>query len=118
MALILAVPRRIAEGDALARSGDWRRAGRRPVCLVTSMVRRGLLAWAVLAVRWRGGPAALACRSIITTCFVHPQTEAELEATYWDSLEQMLARVDIVSSIARIPRPPSIYAYCRVTGWR
>ena len=25
------------------------------------------------------------------------QTEAELEATYWESLEQMLARVDIVS---------------------
>ena len=28
---------------------------------------------------------------------VHQQTEAELEATYWESLEQMLARVDIVS---------------------
>ena len=28
---------------------------------------------------------------------VHPETEAELEATYWESLEQMLARVDIVS---------------------
>ena len=28
---------------------------------------------------------------------VHPETEAELEATYWESLDQMLGRVDIVS---------------------
>ena len=28
---------------------------------------------------------------------VHPETEAELEATYWESLDQILARVDIVS---------------------
>ena len=28
---------------------------------------------------------------------VHPETEAELEATYWESLDQMLSRVDIVS---------------------
>src|SRR3569623_3769120 len=28
---------------------------------------------------------------------VHPDIESELEATYWESLDQMLARMDIVS---------------------
>ena len=28
---------------------------------------------------------------------VHPEIEAELEATYWESLDQMLARMDILS---------------------
>ena len=28
---------------------------------------------------------------------VHPSTEADLEATYWETVEQMLPRVDIIS---------------------
>ena len=36
---------------------------------------------------------------------VHSETEAELEATYWDSLDQMLGRVDIVS--VNCPHTPS-----------
>ncbi len=40
---------------------------------------------------------------------VSPQTEEELNATYWDSLDQMLARVDIVSvNCPSTPPPPSI----------
>jgi lactate dehydrogenase-like 2-hydroxyacid dehydrogenase len=38
---------------------------------------------------------------------VNPATEAELEATYWDSLDQMLARVDIVS--VNCPSTPATY---------
>jgi glyoxylate reductase len=38
---------------------------------------------------------------------VHPDTEAELEATYWESLDQMLAHMDIVS--VNCPRTPATY---------
>jgi glyoxylate reductase len=38
---------------------------------------------------------------------VHAQIERELEATYWDSLDQMLARMDIVS--VNCPHTPATY---------
>src|SRR3546814_17925537 len=38
---------------------------------------------------------------------VNPATEEELEATYWDSLDQMLARVDLVS--VNCPSKPATY---------
>ncbi|MCP5076080.1 MAG: D-glycerate dehydrogenase, partial [Rhodobacteraceae bacterium] len=38
---------------------------------------------------------------------VHPDTEHELAATYWESLDQMLARVDVVS--VNCPHTPSTY---------
>ncbi|HEY0570282.1 MAG TPA: NAD(P)-dependent oxidoreductase, partial [Enterovirga sp.] len=38
---------------------------------------------------------------------VAPAVEAELEATYWDSLDQMLARMDIVS--VNCPHTPATY---------
>ena len=37
---------------------------------------------------------------------LHPDIEAELGATWWESLDQMLARIDILSSTCRTrPRP-------------
>jgi glyoxylate reductase len=38
---------------------------------------------------------------------VHPDIERELEATYWESLDQMLARMDIVS--INCPHTPATY---------
>jgi glyoxylate reductase len=38
---------------------------------------------------------------------VHPELEAELEATYWDSLDQMIARVDIIS--VNCPHTPATF---------
>ena len=38
---------------------------------------------------------------------VHPDTEEELEATYWESLDQMLARMDIIS--VNCPHTPATY---------
>ena len=38
---------------------------------------------------------------------VHPDIEAELEATYWESLDQMLARMDIIS--VNCPHTPATY---------
>ncbi len=99
MALILAVPRRIAEGDALARSGRWR--GWAPTGMLGHRIngkRLGIIGMGrigeAVARRARGFGLSIHYHNRKP---VHPQTEAELEATYWDSLEQMLARVDIVS---------------------
>ena len=99
LALMLAVPRRIAEGDKRARSGAW--TGWSPTGMLghringkrLGIVGMGRIGCAV-ARRARGFGLSIHYHNRKP---VHPQTEAELEATYWDSLEQMLARVDIVS---------------------
>ena len=99
MALMLAVPRRIAEGDKVARSGEW--TGWSPTGMlghringkrlgIIGMVRIGT----AVARRARGFGLSIHYHNRKP---VHPETEAELEATYWDSLDQMLGRVDIVS---------------------
>jgi len=38
---------------------------------------------------------------------VHPDIEAELEATYWESLDQMLTRMDVIS--VNCPHTPATY---------
>ena len=99
MALMLAVPRRIAEGDKVARSGGW--TGWAPTSMLghringkrLGIVGMGRIGTAV-ARRARGFGLSIHYHNRKP---VHPETEAELEATYWDSLEQMLGRVDIVS---------------------
>ena len=54
------------------------------------------------------GARASACRSTITTGNrVHEELETELEATYWESLDQMLARMDIIS--VNCPHTPATY---------
>ena len=99
MALILAVPRRIAEGDALARSGKWK--GWSPTGMLGHRIngkRLGIVGMGrigeAVARRARGFGLSIHYHNHKP---VHPETEAELEATYWESLDQMLARVDIVS---------------------
>jgi len=99
MALMLAVPRRIAEGDRLTRSGEWtgwaptRMLGHRINGKRLGIIGMGRIGCAV-ARRARGFGLSIHYHNRKP---VHPETEAELEATYWDSLEQMLSRVDIVS---------------------
>ena len=99
MALMLAVPRRIAEGDKVTRSGDW--TGWAPTGMLghringkrLGIVGMGRIGTAV-ARRARGFGLSIHYHNRKP---VHPETEAELEATYWESLDQMLGRVDIVS---------------------
>ena len=99
MALMLAVPRRVAEGDKVARSGDW--TGWAPTGMLghringkrLGIVGMGRIGTAV-ARRARGFGLSIHYHNRKP---VHPETEAELEATYWESLDQMLGRVDIVS---------------------
>jgi len=99
MSLILAVPRRIAEGDVRARSGQWkgwsptRMLGRRINGKRLGIVGMGDIGEAV-ARRARGFGMSIHYHNRKP---VHPELEAELEATYWESLDQMLPRMDIVS---------------------
>ena len=99
LALMLAVPRRIAEGDKRVRSGDW--TGWSPTGMLGHRIngkRLGIIGMGrigcAVARRARGFGLSIHYHNRKA---VHPETEAELEATYWDSLDQMLSRVDIVS---------------------
>ncbi|MGC6517344.1 MAG: 2-hydroxyacid dehydrogenase [Candidatus Puniceispirillaceae bacterium] len=99
MSLILSVPRRIAEGDVRARSGQWTgwsptgMLGRRINGKRLGIVGMGNIGEAV-ARRARGFGMSIHYHNRKP---VHPKLESELEATFWESLDQMLPRMDIVS---------------------
>ena len=109
MALILAVPRRLAEGADVLTGG--RMAGWSPTWMLGHRIwgkRLGIIGMGRIgqAVARRARPSV--CRSIITTAAACAATiEEELEATYWESLDQMLARMDIVS--VNCPHTPATY---------
>ena len=109
MALMLAVPRRIAEGDKLARSASWQ--GWSPTGMLGHRIngkRLGIIGMGrigeAIARRARGFGLSIHYHNRKA---VHPETEAELEATYWESLDQMLSRVDIVS--VNCPHTPATH---------
>src|SRR5439155_19091395 len=98
MALILAVPRRLTEGERLMRSATW--AGWSPTSMLGKRIwgkRLGIIGMgrigSAVARRARGFGLAVHYHNRRR---VHPSVEAELEATYWESLDQMLARMDII----------------------
>jgi glyoxylate reductase len=109
MALILAVSRRLVEGERLARSGDW--TGWTPTSMLGHRIngkRLGILGMgrigSAVATRAKGFGLAIHYHNRRP---VHETLENELEATYWESLDQMLARVDIVS--VNCPHTPATY---------
>jgi glyoxylate reductase len=109
MALILAVPRRLAEGERLVRSGKW--TGWGPTSMLGHRIwgkRLGIIGMGrigtAVARRARGFGLAIHYHNRRRA---HPELEAELEATYWESLDQMLARMDIVS--INCPHTPATY---------
>jgi glyoxylate reductase len=109
MGLILAVARRVGEGERLVRSGGW--TGWGPTTMLGHRLRGkrlgivglGRIGRAV-AVRARAFGLAIHYHSRRR---VHPDVEAELEATWWESLDQMLARMDVVS--VNCPHTPATY---------
>ena len=109
MALILAVPRRLAEGERLVRSGKWQgwgptfMLGRRIWGKRLGIIGMGRIGQAV-ARRARGFGLAIHYHNRKR---VHPDIEAELEATYWESLDQMLSRMDIIS--VNCPHTPATF---------
>jgi glyoxylate reductase len=109
MALILAVPRRLAEGERLIRSGRW--TGWGPTSMLGHRIwgkRLGIIGMGrigtAVARRARGFGLAVHYHNRRR---VHADLEAELEATYWESLDQMLARMDIIS--INCPHTPATY---------
>ena len=109
MALILAVSRRLAEGERLARSGDW--SGWSPTSMLGHRIwgkRLGIVGMGRI-----GQAVARRAKAFGLQVHYHNRrrvaeaTERELDATYWDSLDQMIARMDIIS--VNCPHTPATF---------
>jgi glyoxylate reductase len=110
MALILAVPRRLAEGAAvMTGERDWH--GWAPTWMLGHRIggkRLGIIGMGRIgqAVARRARPFGLQIH-YHNRRRVAPHIEGELEATWWESLDQMLARMDIIS--VNCPHTPATY---------
>ncbi len=109
MALILAVPRRLAEGERIVRAHEWK--GWSPTWMLGHRIwgkRLGIIGMGrigtAVARRARGFGLAIHYHNRHR---VPEEIEAELEATYWESLDQMLARMDIIS--VNCPHTPATF---------
>lgn len=109
MALILAVPRRLVEGEQAMRAGRFK--GWSPTWMLGHRIhgkRLGIVGMGRIgrAVARRAKGFGLSVH-YHNRNRVHEDVERDLEATYWESLDQMLARVDIVS--VNCPHTPATY---------
>ncbi|HEX9702804.1 MAG TPA: D-glycerate dehydrogenase [Rhodospirillales bacterium] len=109
MALILAVPRRLVEGERLMRMGNW--TGWSPTWMLGHRIfgkRLGIIGMGrigqAVARRARGFGLSIHYHNRNR---VHEDVEQELEATYWESLDQMLAHMDVIS--INCPHTPATY---------
>ncbi len=109
IALILAVARRISEGARVIPDDEW--SGWSPTWMLGRRItgkRLGIVGMGRIG-------QAVARRAAAFGLSIHyhnrrrvdPRTEEALQATYWDSLDQMLARMDIVS--INCPHTPATY---------
>ena len=110
MALILAVPRRLAEGSTLLNDGgEWH--GWSPTWMLGRRItgkRLGIVGMGRIG-------QALAKRAAAFGLSIHyhnrrrvaAKIEEDLHATYWESLDQMLTRMDIIS--VNCPHTPATY---------
>ncbi len=99
MALMLAVPRRLSEGERLVRTGQWQ--GWAPTTLLGHRISGKRLG--IIGMGRIGQAVAQRARAFGMSIHYHNRArlprdvEARYEATYWPALEAMLSRVDIVS---------------------
>ena len=109
MALMLAVPRRLIEGEKLLQAGDWK--GWSPTGMLGRRIwgkRLGIIGMGRI-----GQAVARRAKAFGLSIHYHnrhrvsSEVEEELEATYWESLDQMLARMDIIS--VNCPHTPATY---------
>lgn len=109
MALLLAVPRRLVEGEHLLHEGNW--TGWSPTHMLGHRIygkRLGIIGMGrigtAVARRAKGFGLSIHYHNRHP---VHPELASELEATYWESLDQMLARMDFIS--INCPHTPATY---------
>ena len=109
MALILAVPRRLAEGLEILEHGKWQ--GWSPTWMLGHRIwgkRLGIIGMGRI-----GTAVARRAKAFGMSIHYHnrrpvaARIEEELDATYWESLDQMLARMDIIS--INCPHTPATY---------
>src|SRR6266853_1368595 len=110
MALILAVPRRLAEGSVvMTAEKEW--PGWTPTWMLGHRIwgkRLGIIGMGRI-----GQAVARRARAFGLQIHYHnrrpvaPAIEEELAATYWESLDQMLARMDIIS--VNCPHTPATF---------
>ncbi len=110
MALMLAVPRRLAEG-ANVLPGEKKWAGWSPTWMLGRRIwgkRLGIVGMGRI-----GTAVARRAKAFGLSIHYHNRhrvmqaVEDELEATYWESLDQMLARMDIIS--VNCPSTPATF---------
>ncbi|WP_295555843.1 D-glycerate dehydrogenase [uncultured Hyphomicrobium sp.] len=111
MALILAVPRRLPEGAAYLKDPKTKWAGWSPTWMLGNRIfgkRLGIVGMGRI-----GQAVAQRAKAFGLQIHYHNRKriaqaiEQDLEATYWESLDQMLTRMDIVS--INCPHTPATY---------
>jgi glyoxylate reductase len=109
MALILAVARRLVEGARIIPAGEW--TGWAPTWMLGRRITGKHLG--IVGMGRIGQAVARRAKAFGLQIHYHNRRhvaaaiEEALEATYWESLDQMLARMDIVS--VNCPHTPATY---------
>jgi glyoxylate reductase len=111
MALVLAVPRRLAHGAAYLKDPRNHWVGWSPTWMLGHRIwgkRLGIIGMGRI-----GQAVARRAKAVGLQIHYHnrrrldEEIEQDLEATYWESLDQMLARMDIIS--VNCPHTPATY---------
>ncbi|MEM8877299.1 MAG: D-glycerate dehydrogenase [Pseudomonadota bacterium] len=109
MALILAVPRRLVHGIRAIENNEW--SGWSPTWMLGRRINSKRLG--IIGMGRIGQAVARRAKAFGMQIHYHNRrrvseaTEEELEATYWESLDQMLARMDVIS--IHCPHTPATY---------